>query len=276
MSSRTHSSLAGRTAVITGAAGGLGAALARGLAEAGAHLALCDIDGEGLDGLAATLVPLGVRVMTARLDVTDRDALARFAADVENGQGAASLLFNNAGVAVTGDFDRLPAEDFDWLMAINFGGVVNAARAFLPQLRRAERANIVNISSLFGLIAPAGQTAYSASKFAVRGFSDALRHELAGTAIRVTTVHPGGIATNIAERARTPPDMDPAEIDAARAQARQLLVMDPARAARVILNGVARNRPRILVGRDAKTAALVERLFPDRYWPIMSRRVNPG
>ncbi|MEE2567123.1 SDR family NAD(P)-dependent oxidoreductase [Hyphobacterium marinum] len=264
----------GRTAVITGAASGIGAALARTLAAAGCHLALGDIDGEGLAALADELPESGVRVITTRLDVADREAIQEFAGLVDRAHGGANLLFNNAGVALGGDFHQVPAEDFDWLLAINLGGVVNTTRAFLPQLRRAGTAHIVNISSLFGLIAPAGQTAYCTSKYAVRGFSDSLRHELAGSGIAVTTVHPGGVATKIAERARMPESVSDTDRQAGLERSRRLLRMDPDRAASIILSGVARNKARILVGQDAKTAALLERLFPSHYWSLIARFVD--
>lgn len=264
----------GRTAVITGAASGIGTALARRLAAAGCHLALCDIDGGGLRAVERELAGTGIRIATAELDVSDRDAVGRFARSVEQDLGGANLLFNNAGVALGGDFHQVPAEDFDWLLAINLGGVVNTTRAFLPQLRRAGTANIVNISSLFGLIAPAGQTAYCTSKYAVRGFSDSLRHELAGSGIAVTTVHPGGVATNIAERARMPESVSDTDRQAGLERSRRLLRMDPDRAASIILSGVARNKARIIVGQDAKTAALLERLFPSHYWSLIARFVD--
>lgn len=265
---------AGRTAAITGAASGIGAALAADLAGRGVHLALADIDAAGLAAVAGRLERPGLRVTATPLDIADADAIAAFAAEVEQRHGPVHLLFNNAGVALGGTFDRVSAKDFDWLIDINFQGVVRMTRAFLPLLRAAEEARIVNISSIFGIIAPAGQTAYSAAKFAVRGFSKALTHELAGTLVGVTTVHPGGIATAIARNARAPADATAEEIEAKQRFAAQALVMPPAQAARIILRGVERHKRRILVGRDAHAIALIERLFPVGYWQFLGRRLG--
>lgn len=264
----------GRVAVITGAANGMGAALAAALAARGCHLALADIDAAGLEAVAAGLRSNEIRVTAHGLDVADPEAPAAFAGAVAREHGGAHLLFNNAGIALGGDFQRIAAEDFDALFAVNFHGLVRMTRAFLPLLQAQDEGHLVNTSSLFGLIAPAGQTAYAASKFAVRGFSDALRHELAGTSVGVTTVHPGGVATRIARRAKQPADATAAEIDAAHAISDRLLTMAPERAAAIILSGVERRRPRVLVGRDAHVAALIERLFPASYWPILSRRMG--
>ena len=260
---------ADRTAVITGGASGIGAALAHGLAARGCRLALADIDVQGLEKVAAALDIAPDRVSLHHLDVSDREAINALPAAVQAAHGGAALLFNNAGVAVGGQFEEVSETDFDWLMSINFWGVVRMTRAFLPLLREADQAHITNISSLFGLVAPAGQTAYSASKFAVRGFSDSLRHELAGSSIGVTTIHPGGIKTAIARNARHAASASKAELEAGLARFEKLLVMPPEQAAETILRGVARRRPRVLVGRDAHFMALFERLFPAHYWSLI-------
>ena len=260
---------ADRTAVITGAASGIGAALAHGLAARGCRLALADIDEQGLDRVAAALDIAPDRVSLHHLDVSDREAINALPAAVRAAHGGAALLFNNAGVAVGGRFEDVSEADFDWLMSINFWGVVRMTRAFLPMLREADQAHITNISSLFGLVAPAGQTAYSASKFAVRGFSDSLRHELAGSSVGVTTIHPGGIRTSIAKNARHAAGASKAELEAGLARFEKLLVMPPEQAAETILRGVARRRPRVLVGRDAHFMAFFERLFPAHYWSLI-------
>src|SRR5688500_7008848 len=196
----------GKTAVVTGAASGIGRGIARALARRGADLALADLNEPGLAETATIVSPHGVTVSRHELDVADRAAVAAFPDAVEQAHGRADILVNNAGVAVGGTFVEIAEEDFEWLFEINFWGVVRMTRAFLPLLRRSDEAHIVNISSLFGLIAPPGQSAYCASKFAVRGFSESLRRELEaeGAKIAVTTVHPGGVNTMIAENARVP------------------------------------------------------------------------
>ena len=263
-----------RTAVVTGAASGIGAALAHGLAARGCRLALADIDRGGLDRVAASLDIAPDRISLHSLDVSDGEAIKALPDAVRLAHGGAALLFNNAGVAVGGRFEDVSETDFDWLMSINFWGVVRMTRAFLPMLREADEAHITNISSLFGLVAPAGQTAYSASKFAVRGFSDSLRHELTGSSIGVTTVHPGGIKTSIARNARHAAGADPEELAKGMETFEKFLVMPPEQAAGIILRGVARRRPRVLVGRDAHFMALVERLFPAHYWSLIGRNAG--
>ena len=266
----------GKTAVITGAASGIGKALSQELAARGCHLALADINESGLKSVARELAQPGLRVSASKLDVGDEGAITRFAEFVETEHGEAHLLFNNAGVALGGEFEDISSADFEWLFDINFRGVVRMTRAFLPLLRAADTAHIINVSSLFGLIAPAGQTAYSASKFAVRGFSDALRHELAGSSVGVTTVHPGGVNTQIAKSARSSASVSNAERDRAIAQSERLLIMPPTQAANIILRAVTRRKPRVLVGRDAHIAALIERFMPSNYWSIMSGRMRMG
>jgi len=260
-----------RTAVITGAASGIGRAIALSLAQRGCHLALADRDEAGM-AETAELAPRGVRVSQHRLDVGDAAAVAALPAAIEALHPKVDLLVNNAGVAIGGTFEQVAPEDFDWLFAINFHGVVRMTRAFLPLLKASDDARLVNISSLFGLIAPPGQTAYVASKFAVRGFSESLRHELAATPVGVTVVHPGGVATAIARNARVPASIPP---DEARRQAKgfeAFLKMPPAQAGEIIVKGVERRRPRVIVGNDAKMAALIERIAPVGYWSFLGRK----
>ena len=265
--------LAGRTAVVTGAGSGIGRALAGVLAARGCHLALVDRDAEGLEATAAPLRGGSRRVTTYLLDVSDGDAVAALPAAVRAAHGGADLLFNNAGVGVGGTFEQVSAEDFDWLLAINFHAVVRLTRAFLPLLKASDDARLVNISSVFGLTAPAGQAAYAAAKFAVRGFTEALRHEYEGTALGVTVVHPGGVATRIADRARVSAGVDPAEAERRRAEANRHLRMPPTRAAEIIVRGVERRRGRVLVGVDALALSWLVRLLPERYWTVLKRRV---
>ncbi len=262
------------TALVTGAGSGIGRALAHGLAERGMDLALADISEERLEEVAEELRSNRNKVTTHVLDVADKDAVAALPDAVRRVHDRVSLLFNNAGVALGGNFEEVAEEDFDWLVAINFSGVVRMTRAFLPLLREAPKARLVNVSSIYGVIAPAGQTAYSASKFAVRGFSEALRHELDGSNVGVTVVHPGGIATNIAKDARVNAEATDAEIEKRRAQADKFLRMPPPKAAGIILRAVEKDAPRVLVGSDARIAEMLQRLLPGRYWNVLGRRAT--
>jgi len=184
------------------------------------------------------------------------------------------LLVNNAGVALGGRFEQTTDDDFEWLFGVNFRGTVRTTRAFLPLLRRAPEARLVNVSSLYGLIAPPGHTAYAASKFAVRGFSEALRKELEGSTVGVTVVHPGGVATPIVEHARVGATVAPDELERHRRLYRKLLRMPPARAGEAIVRGIERRRPRLVVGIDAKAAALLERIAPVGYWALLRWRMR--
>lgn len=263
--------LANRVAVVTGAGGGIGRATAFALARRGCHLALADIDGAAASETAAGARALGVRASSHRLDVADRAAVALMPAEVLDTHGRVDLLVNNAGVALGGSFEQVAEEDFDWLMEINFGGVVRMTRAFLPHLHRSDDARIVNLSSIYGIVAPPGQSAYSASKFAVRGFSNALRHELEGSTVAVSVVHPGGVATAIAKNERAPKSAPQQEVERGRALAQRLLRMPPEQAGETIVRGIERRRARILVGGDARFVALLERLSPVHYWQLLKK-----
>jgi len=264
--------LQNRTAVVTGAASGIGRAIAISLAGRGCHLALADIDEAHLAQTAERVASPGLRISHHQLDVADREAVASFPATVTARHGRVDLLINNAGVALGGMFDQVSETDFEWLFEINFWGVVRMTRAFLPYLRASDDARLVNLSSLFGLISPPGQTAYCASKFAVRGFSQSIGHELAGSTVGVTVVHPGGVATAIARNARIPRGLLSPEEEAERRQAAEKLLRMPAeRAGEIIVKGIERRRPRVLIGMDAKIAAFIERLLPVSYWKIFER-----
>jgi NAD(P)-dependent dehydrogenase (short-subunit alcohol dehydrogenase family) len=267
--------LRGRTALVTGAGSGIGRALAQVLAARGVRLALADIDEAGLAQTMAALPP-GTGCTTHRLDVAERAAVAALPEAVRAAHGRLDLLVNNAGVAIGGTFLEASEADFEWLFGINFWGTVRMTRAFLPMLLASDDARIVNLSSIYGIVAPPGQTAYSASKFAVRGFSNALRHELdeAGARVGVTVVHPGGVATNIARRARLPANADPREAEVRLARAQSFLRMPPPRAAEIIVRGVERRRARVLVGADARAAALLEWLLPVSYWRVLRQRFS--
>ncbi len=266
--------LQGRVAVVTGAGSGIGRSLSRALAERGCHLALCDIDPERLAESARNARIAGVRVSEHPLDVADAAAVAALPAAVLAEHGRTGLLVNNAGVALMGEFRQLSDADFQWLFGINFWGVVNMTRAFLPLLRREPEAHVVNVSSVFGFVAPAGQTAYAASKFAVRGFTDALRHELEDTAVRVVAVHPGGIRTNIAHGARRASGVDEAAQRTAADAFVQAVQTTPEQAAERILRGLERGELRIRIGADARVLDLMARLMPVRYWGWLKRRAK--
>jgi len=262
---------AGKTALITGAAGGIGAALAQGLAARGANLVLTDRDATGLKAVASGLADYPVTVHIHPFSVEDRQAVAGLPAWLTGRGISVDMLFNNAGVALGGSFSDVYLADFEWLIDINFSGMVRLTKALLPGLLQRPDAVIVNVSSIFGLVAPPGQTAYSASKFAVRGFSAALRHELADGPVAVCTVHPGGIRTGIARNARMAPGLSDTEKQAGVKAMERSFRLTADQAAEVILNGVARRKPRILVGVDAKLISILERLTPVHYWAVMRR-----
>jgi short-subunit dehydrogenase len=266
--------LANGVAVVTGAGSGIGRGLARQLAVAGSALALVDIDAAGLDQTVASLAERGVQLSTHVVDVSDESAMQALAQEVLARHGRVTLLINNAGVALHGRFEEISLDDLRWLMGINFWGVVYGVKYFLPALKKEPRAHIVNISSVFGIVAPVGQSAYSASKFAVRGFTEALRHELEGTPVFVSCVHPGGIRTPIARRARLGANTPPASRDEALARFDRLTPTMPDAAAARILQGVERREPRILVGRDARGIDILQRLRPGTYWKALARRVQ--
>ncbi|HKE59374.1 MAG TPA: SDR family oxidoreductase [Pyrinomonadaceae bacterium] len=269
--------LEGRTAVITGSGGGLGRAIAVAMAGRGCHLALADIDEAGIKETADLVREKGVRVSLHHVDVADRSAVAEFPKVVAaehfavDGHHAVDLLVNNAGVAVGGTFEQVSEEDFEWLFDINFWGMVRMTRAFLPLLRKSDDARVVNLSSVYGLVAPPEQVAYAASKFAVRGFSEALRHELEGSGVGVTVVHPAGVNTAIAEKARVPAGITEEEMARRRERYRKLLRMPPEIAAETIVRGIERRQARVLVGSDAKIISLVARLFPVSYWKVLDK-----
>jgi short-subunit dehydrogenase len=261
-------------AVVTGAGSGIGRALAQQLSAAGSALAIADLDEKGLLETAASLPGKAAAVSTHVLDVADEQAVRAFAADVAERHGRATLLINNAGVALLGTFEEISLDDSRWLMGINFWGVVYGVKYFLPILKQQNRAHIVNISSVFGLVAPAGQSAYCASKFAVRGFTEVLRHELEGTSVFVSCVHPGGIHTAIAKRARLGASTPPANRAAAVALFDRLTPTSAEAAAARILQGVEQREPRILIGKDARQIDILQRLRPATYWKSLAKRMQ--
>lgn len=269
----------GGVAVVTGAASGIGRALAAELARRGSHLALVDRDETGLRHVANDLRARhpDLRVTTHAFDLGRTADIPELADEVLRGHRRVTLLINNAGVALGGTFDELTLDEFEWVQSVNFRAVVALCKALLPALRAELCPHIVNVSSLFGIIGPVGQSAYSASKFAVRGFSEVLRHELAPHGIGVTVVHPGGVRTNIANSAPVGSGVraSPQDAQAQREAMNRLLRLDPAEAARIILHGVERRRPRVIVGHDARALDLLARTLPGTYWKVLSRLL-PG
>ncbi|WP_217433610.1 SDR family oxidoreductase [Caulobacter sp. S45] len=265
--------LDGRTALITGAGSGIGRAVAVSLARRGCNLALADVNEAGM---AQTAEEIGsaVRITRHRLDVSDPGAISEAPARVLADHPGVDVLVNNAGVALGGGFEQVAAADFEWLFSINFWGVVRMTRAFLPILRRSPDARLVNLSSIFGIIAPPGQTAYVASKFAVRGFSESLRHELKDSPVGVTVVHPGGVATSIARNARLPPGASAADMERRLKFAESKLTLSPTVAGETIVRAAERRRPRVIVGLDAKIAVAAEHFAPVSYWKLLGQRMS--
>lgn len=255
-----------KVCIVTGAASGIGRAIAVNLARQGAAVAISDVNDEGLSETRRMMgEPASNRIRVDRLDVADGDAIVRYAAATKEGFGNADYVFNIAGLTRVGSFEDTPLSSFEKVMDVNFWGVVRMSKAFLPQLL-ATKGGLVNISSLFGFIGFGGQAHYCASKFGVRGFSETIAQELADKGVRVTSVHPGGVATSIARNATI--DAMPA----AYADRRELddrfdraAITSAERAAEIILDGAARGRRRVVVGRDAKIVSFIQRLFPESY-----------
>lgn len=269
----------GKVAAITGAGSGIGRALARQLASEGCALALSDVNEAGLAETARLIAAShsSIKVTTTRLNVADRQAFHAWADQVVLDHGRCNLIFNNAGVAHGTTIEAVSYEDFEWLMSINFWGVVYGTKAFLPHLRASGEGHIINISSLFGLIGVPSQATYCSAKFAVRGFTETLRQELemSGAPVSSTCVHPGGIRTNIAKSARDDKTglagLGVKDGDKAKAAMDKMLATtSPETAANVILRAVKRNAPRVLVGPDAKFMDKIVRLFPTFYRKLVS------
>jgi short-subunit dehydrogenase len=268
----------GAAAAVTGAASGIGRALALELAARGCDLALADRDEAGLQTLAAEIAKTNSRTVTIhRVDVSEPQAIEDFAQATIAAHPGLNIVVNNAGVALMGTFTEIDQAEMDWLMNINFWGVVRSTRAFLPHLSRRREAHLVNLSSIFGIVAPPGQTAYAAAKFAVRGFSESLRHELqmAASPVKLSVVHPGGVATNIVRHSRTGAGITD---NARRAQSIErfdaVAKTTPRAAALRIIQGIEKNQPRILIGNDARFMDLLQRLRPGSYWSVLARRIE--
>ena len=280
----------GSAAAVTGAASGIGRALALELAARGADLALADRDEAGLQAVAAEIAKAddkagdmaddkaGQRkVSLHRVDVGIPKEIELFAQAAIAAHPGLNIVINNAGVALMGLFNEVDQTEMEWLININFWGVVHGTRAFLPHLSRQKAAHIVNLSSIFGIIAPPGQTAYAAAKFAVRGFSESLRHELqvANSPVKLSVVHPGGVATNIVRNSRAGVGVTD---NARRAQSIErfdaMARTTPAAAALRIIAGIESNAPRILIGTDARFMDVLQRLRPGTYWAVLAKRIE--
>ncbi|WP_338426295.1 SDR family NAD(P)-dependent oxidoreductase [Sphingopyxis kveilinensis] len=261
------------TVVVTGAGNGIGAAVALELATRGASLALVDVDAAALEVTKARVESHGVRARTYQADLGQSNEVETLAERLLADHGDIICLINNAGVAMVGTIEQVDPAEFEWLFNINFWAPVRLTRALLPELRRRESARIANVSSILGIIAAPGQGPYVASKFALRGYSETLSIELADSGIALSTVYPGGIATDIARSAKMASgvDQDVAKDDLARYE--KGLTTSPADAARIIADGIERRDSRILIGSDARRADIIQRIWPSRYMKIIARKM---
>jgi len=264
-------------AVITGAGSGMGRCLAQQLAAKGSSLALADLSEKGLNETAALLGAAWGKVTQHIVNVADEARVKSFAEEVAQQHGRATILFNNAGVALLGHLEEISLQDFRWLMDINFWGVVYGVTYFLPLLRKEKRAHIVNTSSLLGFFGASGQGAYCASKFAVRGYTESLHHELLGTNVGVTCVHPGFVRTAIAEHAKVGQRAGGGLRQESLARFEKVARTDAPAAAAKILRGVERNKARVLIGPDAYFVDIWQRLKPASYWNLIAKQFDdPG
>jgi short-subunit dehydrogenase len=269
-----------KVAAITGAGSGIGAALALELAGRRCHLALCDVNEAGLEATATQARRSGVQVTTRRVDVADRTQVHAWADATALAHGRVNLVFNNAGVSVAGTVEDTPYRDIEWIVNINFWGVVHGTKAFLPHLVASGDGHVINISSVFGLVGAPSQSAYNATKFAVRGYTEALRGELRmlETCVGATSVHPGGIQTRIARNGRIDASLARFGLDPATAGTdfERNFRTTAGQAARVILAGVARNKARVLIGPEAYLIDWIARLLPAHYHALTIRFMKRG
>ena len=259
-----------KVAAITGAGSGIGQQLAILLAKQGCHLSLSDINGKGLQQTVELLKPYStITVTTKKLDVSDREAVKQWAQETVQDHGSVNLIFNNAGVALGSTVEGATYEDLEWIVGINFWGVVYGTKEFLPFIKQTQDGHIINISSLFGLTAQPTQSGYNATKFAVRGFTESLRQELdiEKSGVSSLCVHPGGIRTNIAKSAKMSDSLNSLGMDPTKSIQNfdKLLRTPPEEAARQILQAVLKNKRRLLIGSDAKILDAFQRLFPTGY-----------
>lgn len=265
----------GKVAAITGAGSGIGRALSILLASKGCHLAISDVDEQGLAETLSLVSQFNVKCTHESVDVASKEAVYTWADQVVKDHGGVNMIFNNAGVALGDTVENMNYDDFEWLMNINFWGVVYGTKAFLPYLKQADEGHIINISSVFGLIGVPTQSAYNAAKFAVRGFTESLREELEieGSNVSASSVHPGGIKTNIARNSRmgnvgSVTKQASSSEEVAR-QFEKVARTTPNKAAQIILDGVRKNKPRVLVGIDAHMIDGMQRLLPTAYQKLM-------
>jgi NAD(P)-dependent dehydrogenase (short-subunit alcohol dehydrogenase family) len=259
-----------RVAVVTGAASGIGRALSLALARRGAHVALVDVNEAGLGAVAGEVAALGRKASRHVADVANRARMAALPDEVLREHGRVSLLVNNAGVSVAGSFEEHSLDDFDWIVGINFWGVVHGCKFFLPHLRREPEAHIVNLSSMFGIVGIPGQISYCSTKYAVRGFSETLFTELREAKIGVTCVHPGGVKTNIVGSTRNIPD----DARARTMERFDRMAIAPERAAEKIVRAVERNRMRVVICREAKIGDWLKRLAPTATQRLIDRAIR--
>jgi NADP-dependent 3-hydroxy acid dehydrogenase YdfG len=262
---------AGKVAAVTGAGSGIGQALAIELGRSGAKLAISDVDTEGLAATEEQLNAIGAPVKSDRLDVTEREAFQLYADEVNDHFGTVNQIYNNAGIAFAGDVEVTQFKDIERVMDVDYWGVVNGTKVFLPHLIASGDGHIINVSSVFGLFAVPGQAAYNAAKFAVRGFTEALRQEMivAGHPVKVTTVHPGGIKTGIVRNMEAVEGVDKDEL--MKTFDKRLASTSPEKAARIILEGVRKNKARVLVGTDAKALDILVRLTGSGYQRLFAK-----
>lgn len=271
--------LSNKVAAITGAGSGIGQALALNLAQQGCHLALSDINKKGLDETLRLLKGYSVTVTQQTLDVTDKDAVFAWADQVVKDHGRVNMIFNNAGVALSGTVQSLSIEDYKWIMDINFWGVIYGTKAFLPYLEESGEGHVINISSIFGITSQPLMSGYNASKFAVSGFTESLRQdlEITGSSVTATCIHPGGIKTNIAKSARMSKSVSEVtgiSQENTTSTFEKFFIHTPDSAAKIILKGVKENARRVLVGNDAKFLDGMARVFPTGYQWVLTSAVR--
>lgn len=274
-----------KVAAITGAGSGMGQQLAVLLAKAGCHVSISDVNEKGLAETAALLKAYDVRVTTKKVDVSKQDQVKAWAAETVQNHGSVNMIFNNAGVALGSTVEGASYEDLEWIMGINFWGVVYGTKEFLPFIKKSGEGHIINTSSLFGLTAQPTQSAYNSSKFAVRGFTESLRQELdiENKGVSALCVHPGGIRTNIANDARMNDSLRSLGMNPEKSAKafNKLLRMPAEEAAQQILDAVLQNKRRLLIGNDAKAIDIMQRILPASYQKVtafatkLSKRLEP-